>query len=239
MAKIYYADDEKEIRDIVSTFLVNEGYAVHAFETGDLLLEKFKESPCDLVILDIMMPGTDGIGILTPCGPFSKVPVIMLTAKDSDSDYYSGLSLGSDDYIAKPFKPLILSAKIKALLRRVEYEKMSGERSSDRDLQCGNLKYSAKKRIFTVKQTELYLTPTEMKFLEFMMQHFEEAVSKNEILDTVWNINFDIESRVADETNRRLRKKLTAAGADVYVQTVWGYGFKLTKKEVVHEQRKK
>ena len=65
MAKIYYADDEKEIRDIVSTFLVNEGYAVHAFETGDLLLEKFKESPCDLVILDVMMPGTDGIGILT------------------------------------------------------------------------------------------------------------------------------------------------------------------------------
>ncbi len=239
MAKIYYADDEKEIRDIVSTFLVNEGYAVHAFETGDLLLEKFKESPCDLVILDIMMPGTDGIGILTALRSISKVPVIMLTAKDSDSDYYSGLSLGSDDYIAKPFKPLILSAKIKALLRRVEYEKMSGERSSDRDLQCGNLKYSAKKRIFTVKQTELYLTPTEMKFLEFMMQHFEEAVSKNEILDTVWNINFDIESRVADETNRRLRKKLTAAGADVYVQTVWGYGFKLTKKEVVHEQRKK
>lgn len=239
MAKIYYADDEKEIRDIVSTFLVNEGYAVHAFETGDLLLEKFKESPCDLVILDIMMPGTDGIGILTALRSISKVPVIMLTAKDSDSDYYSGLSLGSDDYIAKPFKPLILSAKIKALLRRIEYEKMSGERSSDRDLQCGNLKYSAKKRIFTVKQTELYLTPTEMKFLEFMMQHFEEAVSKNEILDTVWNINFDIESRVADETNRRLRKKLTAAGADVYVQTVWGYGFKLTKKEVVHEQRKK
>ena len=239
MAKIYYADDEKEIRDIVSTFLVNEGYAVHAFETGDLLLEKFKESPCDLVILDVMMPGTDGIGILTALRSISKVPVIMLTAKDSDSDYYSGLSLGSDDYIAKPFKPLILSAKIKALLRRVEYEKMSGERSSDRDLQCGNLKYSAKKRIFTVKQTELYLTPTEMKFLEFMMQHFEEAVSKNEILDTVWNINFDIESRVADETNRRLRKKLTAAGADVYVQTVWGYGFKLTKKEVVHEQRKK
>ena len=239
MAKIYYADDEKEIRDIVSTFLVNEGYAVHAFETGDLLLEKYKESPCDLVILDIMMPGTDGIGILTALRSISKVPVIMLTAKDSDSDYYSGLSLGSDDYIAKPFKPLILSAKIKALLRRVEYEKMSGERSSDRDLQCGNLKYSAKKRIFTVKQTELYLTPTEMKFLEFMMQHFEEAVSKNEILDTVWNINFDIESRVADETNRRLRKKLTAAGADVYVQTVWGYGFKLTKKEVVHEQRKK
>lgn len=239
MAKIYYADDEKEIRDIVSTFLVNEGYAVHAFETGDLLLEKFKESPCDLVILDIMMPGTDGIGILTALRSISKVPVIMLTAKDSDSDYYSGLSLGSDDYIAKPFKPLILSAKIKALLRRIEYEKMSGERSSDRDLQCGNLKYSAKKRIFTVKQTELYLTPTEMKFLEFMMQHFEEAVSKNEVLDTVWNINFDIESRVADETNRRLRKKLTAAGADVYVQTVWGYGFKLTKKEVGHEQRKK
>lgn len=231
MAVIFYAEDEKEIRDIVSAFLTNDGYEVVIFENGDLLLEEFRSQPCDLVLLDIMMPGTDGIGILTALRAISKVPVIMLTAKDTDSDYYSGLSLGSDDYITKPFKPMILSAKIKALLRRIEYEKQALPEQSSQNLECGNLHYSGKKHVFQVGQEILSLTPTEMRFLEYMMEHFEEAVSKNEILDEIWNMNYDVETRVADETNRRLRKKLTAAGADVYVQTVWGYGFKLTIKD--------
>lgn len=231
MAVIFYAEDEKEIRDIVSAFLVNDGYEVVTFENGDLLLEEFKNRPCDLVLLDIMMPGTDGIGVLTALRAISKVPVIMLTAKDTDSDYYSGLSLGSDDYITKPFKPMILSVKIKALLRRIEYEKQALPEQSSQNLECGNLRYSGKKHVFQVGKEILSLTPTEMRFLEYMMKHFEEAVSKNEILDEIWNMNYDVETRVADETNRRLRKKLTAADADVYVQTVWGYGFKLTIKD--------
>ena len=232
MAVIFYAEDEKEIRDIVSAFLINDGYEVISFENGDLLLEEFKIRPCDLVLLDIMMPGTDGIGVLTALRAVSKVPVIMLTAKDTDSDYYSGLSLGSDDYIAKPFKPMILSAKIKALLRRIEYEKRVLPEQDEQDLECGNLCYFGKKHVFQVGKEILSLTPTEMRFLEYMMRRFEEAVSKDEILDEIWNMNFDVETRVADETNRRLRKKLTAAGADVYVQTVWGYGFKLTRKDM-------
>lgn len=233
MATIYLADDEKDIRNIVSAFLKNDGHEVTAFETGDLLLEMFRKVPCDLVILDIMMPGTDGIGILTALRAISKVPVILLTAKDTDSDYYSGLSLGSDDYMIKPFKPMILSAKINALLRRVRFENETEPERVGDDLVCGNLRYSGKKRSFTVNGESLSLTPTEMKFLEFMMRHFEEAVPKNEILDVIWDIDYEVESRVADEANRRLRKKLTAAGADVYVQTVWGFGFKLTKKEPV------
>ena len=229
MAIIYFADDEKEIRDIVSAFLKNDGHTVTAFETGDALLAAFRRTPCELVILDIMMPGTDGIGILTSIREISSVPVILLTAKDTDSDYYTGLSLGSDDYITKPFKPMILSAKVNALLRRVRYEKADSE-YTEQDMTCGNLQYSCKQHAFFVDGEIIRLTPTEVKYLLFMMQHFEEAVSKTRLLDHVWDMDFDVESRVADETNRRLRKKLTAAGADVYVQTVWGYGFKLTHK---------
>lgn len=230
MAAIYYADDEQEIREIVSAFLRNDGHEVTAFENGDLLLAAFREKPCDLVLLDIMMPGTDGIGVLTALRAISTVPVILLTAKDTDSDYYNGLSLGSDDYIAKPFKPMILSAKVHALLRRVQYENQGGMEPGTADLHCGNLHYDSRKREFSVSGAPLHLTPTEIKFLTYMMQHFDESVSKNRLLDVVWDIDTEIESRVADETNRRLRKKMTAAGADVYVQTVWGYGFKLTKK---------
>ena len=122
MAAIYYADDEQDIRELVSAWLKSDGHEVTAFETGDALLTAFRERPCDLVILDIMMPGTDGIGILTALRRESRVPVILLTAKDTDSDYYTGLTLGSDDYITKPFKPMLLSARVKALLRRVEMD---------------------------------------------------------------------------------------------------------------------
>lgn len=232
MATIYYADDEKEIRDIVSAFLINSGYEVKAFATGDLLFAAFKEKPCDLVLFDIMMPGTDGIGILRELRKISNVPVILLTAKDTDSDYYNGLLLGSDDYITKPFKPMILSAKIHALLRRIQYESRPAGQKEMKDLDCGNLHYSNKRQEFFVDGKPIALTPTERKFLEFMMGRFEETVGKSEVLYAVWDMGHDVESRVADETNRRLRKKLTAAGASVYVQTVWGYGFKLTKKEL-------
>jgi DNA-binding response OmpR family regulator len=179
-----------------------------------------------------MMPGTDGIGILTAIRKISKVPVILLTARDTDSDYYSGLTLGSDDYITKPFKPIILLAKINALLRRVRYEQeaQSVKLETEQEISCGNLKYSARKHEVAVNGTAVNLTPTELKFLIYLMQHFEEAVNKNSILDIIWEMNCEVETRVADETNRRLRKKLTRSGANVYVQTVWGYGFKLTEK---------
>ena len=229
MAAIYYADDEENIREVVGSFLANEGHDVRTFETGDLLFEAFEKQECDLVILDIMMPGTDGIGILQKIRKISNVPVILLTAKDTDMDYYNGLALGSDDYLTKPFKPLILSAKINALLRRARYENSAKKREEGKDLSCGNVKYRQVKHEVTVNHSVISLTPTEMRFLAYMMQHFEEAVQKEVLLDEIWGINSEIESRVADETNRRLRKKLTAAGADVYIQTVWGYGFKLTK----------
>lgn len=231
MAEIYYADDEKEIREVVSSFLKNEGHHVTSFANGDLLFAEFQMKQCDLVILDIMMPGTDGIGILTELRRISKVPVILLTAKDTDSDYYNGLALGSDDYLTKPFKPIILSAKINALLRRIRFENEGRKDFVSSDMQCGNVAYSEKKHIITVNGKPLNLTPTEMRFLLYMMKRYDEAVKKEMILDEIWDMNSEIESRVADETNRRLRKKMQLAGADVYIQTVWGYGFKLTRME--------
>lgn len=229
MAVIYYADDEQEIREVVASFLQNEGHEVISFENGDLLFAEFQKKECDLVILDIMMPGTDGIGILQKLRGISKVPVILLTAKDTDADYYNGLALGSDDYLTKPFKPILLSAKINALLRRIRFENEDKPSDKKTDIICGNVCYSYVKHELAVNDKPLSLTPTELKFLIFMMERFEEAVSKELVLDTIWDINSGVESRVADETNRRLRRKMAVAGADVYVQTVWGYGFKLTK----------
>lgn len=237
MALIYAADDEKDIREILKVFLESEGHKVVPFENGDELFEKYKDMPCDLVLLDIMMPGTDGLMICNKLRKISKVPIILLTAKDTDSDYISGLSIGSDDYMTKPFKPTILIAKIRALLRRVELERTTENNNTEKnnqvceDITCGDLRYVVKEHLLYCKAKEVKLTSTELKFLIYMMQHENEAISKDTILNEIWGYNVELESRVADETNRRLRKKLTSVGSDMYVQTVWGYGFKLTQKE--------
>lgn len=231
MAVIYYADDEQALRDIVAAFLESEGHEVRTFATGDALLAAFRAQACELVLLDIMMPGSDGLAVLRALRAISTVPVILLTAKDGDGDYYSGLALGSDDYITKPFKPLLLAAKVNALLRRVRFEQDAQATPETADLCCGNLRYAHRERVFRADGRALSLTPTEMRFLHYMMAHFEEAVSRERLLADVWEMPAELESRVADETNRRLRRKLAEAGADVCVQTVWGYGFKLSRRE--------
>ena len=117
---IYLADDEKSIRELLHSFLASDGYTVRSFENGDALLEAFRQEPAELVILDIMMPGTDGLTVCRELRSVSDIPIILLTAKDSELDYVMGISQGSDDYLTKPFRPTILLMKVRALLRRVE-----------------------------------------------------------------------------------------------------------------------
>ena len=121
--KIYIADDETNIRLAIKTFLENSGYIVEDFETGDLLLAAFTKSPPDLIILDVMMPGSNGFVICKELRKISHVPIIMLTARDTDLDYATGLELGSDDYLIKPFSPMSLVMRVKALFRRMELDR--------------------------------------------------------------------------------------------------------------------
>jgi len=125
--KIYIADDEATIRLAIKAFLENAGYDVKDFETGDLLLSAFSENPADLVVLDVMMPGSNGFVICKELRKISHVPIIMLTARDSDLDYATALDLGSDDYLIKPFSPMALTMRIKAIFRRIEYERQANK----------------------------------------------------------------------------------------------------------------
>jgi len=121
--RIYIADDETNIRLGIKTFLEGAGYIVTDFENGDLLLEAFAQSPADLVVLDVMMPGSNGFVVCKELRKTSTVPIIMLTARDSDLDYATGLDLGSDDYLTKPFSPMALTMRINAIFRRMEFDK--------------------------------------------------------------------------------------------------------------------
>ncbi len=226
MAKIYIADDDKDILRLLNIFLTNENHEVSTFGTGDDLYEAFLDEPSDLVILDIMMPGSDGLTICKNLRAISTVPIILLTAKDTDADYIEGISLGSDDYLVKPFNPVRLGMKVKSLLRRAE---LSSEKKDD-NIQCGDLLYNKKEHLMYVNDVELPLSKTEFSCLEYMMRHYEEAISREKLLEDVWGYDSSVETRVTDETIRRIRKKLDKADSRLVIRNKWGYGYILEEQ---------
>ena len=226
---IYVADDDDNIRQIVKTFLSSDGYEVEDFPTGDLLLARFQEKPCDLAILDVMMPGRDGFQICTALRENSTVPIIMLTARDSDNDYAMGLGLGSDDYITKPFSAMALMLRVRALFRRVEFESRKYTPEETQGTKVGNLTLDEDRRHILMNGQPLALTPTEYEVLKFLMEHADQAVSREELLNTVWGYETAVETRATDDTVRRLRQKLDGGG--VNIAAVWGYGFRLEEQK--------
>jgi len=226
---IYIADDDGNIRNLVRTFLEREGYVVNAFEDGESLLRFFSTNPSDMVILDVMMPGRDGFFICNDIRKMSNVPIIMLTARDSDADYISGLSLGSDDYFTKPFSPVKLVSKVKAIFRRIDTEDDTPHNDQG-NISFEDIEIMTKTKIVTWNNEELQLTPNEYALLTYMILNKDRAVSRVELLDRIWGYETEVETRVADDTVKRLRKKLTKT--NVIIKTVWGYGFRLhTKSE--------
>ena len=226
---IYLADDEKSIRELLHSFLASDGYTVRSFESGDALLEAFRQEPAELVILDIMMPGTDGLAVCRELRTVSDIPIILLTAKDSELDYVMGISQGSDDYLTKPFRPTILLMKVKALLRRVEMDR--GKTAAEDELHYGDIRYSATENAIFYGTVPVSLTQTELRLLSYMMKQPEKAYSREDLLSAVWGFDSDVETRVTDETLRRIRKKLLQAGSTVSVSTIWGFGYKLKGAE--------
>ena len=225
---IYIADDEPHIRDLIKSFLEKDGYAVEAFENGDDLLKAFTKKKCDLVILDIMMPGTDGLAVCTKIRQMSDMPIIILTARDSDADYAAGITLGSDDYFTKPFSPMQLVMRVRAIFRRIEMDKKTPD---NQILSYSDIEVNTAGKTVTNKKNgeDIQLTPNEFNLLVHLMENQNRAVSRDELLDKIWGFSADIETRVADDTVKRLRKKL--AHTDLIIDTVWAFGFRLKEKE--------
>lgn len=223
---IYFADDEKNIRDLVVPFLEHVGFTVRAFETGDLLLEAYKNQKPDLVILDIMMPGTNGLDVMKSIRQYDNVPIIMLTARDSDVDFITAFNLGTDDYFTKPFSPIKLSLHVKALFKRLDEKAIK----NDTQYQFLDLTLDTEKRIALLSNEEMPLTKTEFDFLLVLIEKPETAFSRETLLNRIWGFD-DIESRAVDDTIKRLRKKFKQYHSQVSIKTVWGYGFKLIKED--------
>lgn len=226
--KIYIADDEQNIREVIQSFLESEGYLVTAFENGDDLLAAFKKEPGDLVILDVMMPGSSGFAICAELRQISTVPIIMLTARDSDIDYATGINLGSDDYFTKPFSALSLVMRVKAIFRRIELDK-GQDQYAPRILTFADIQIDLNQRTALLGGAPLELAPNEYNLLSYLMENQDRAISREELLAKVWGYNMEVETRAADDTVRRLRRKL--AGSRTVIDTIWGFGFRLKERE--------
>ncbi len=221
--RIYAADDERNIRNLVKTFLEREGYEVEVFADGNELLAAFNAREPDMVILDIMMPGPDGFEVCTKIRETSTVPIIMLTARDTDASLVTGITVGSDEYFTKPFSPLSLVMRVKAIFRRMDlYE--NGSRPHD-VLEYADVRLDPTSMKVTARDEELDLSPNEFSLLAYLMKNPQRAVPREELLDRIWGYETAIETRVADDTVKRLRRKVSATR--LVVETVWGYGFRL------------
>lgn len=226
---IYIADDDANIRKLIEGFLTREGYVVEAFPDGEQLLKRFKETESDLVILDIMMPGRDGFMITEDIRRISTVPIIMLTARDTDTDFVLGIQLGSDDYITKPFSPMTLTMKVRAIFRRIEMDKGSPTQT---EVAFEDIRINPEQKLVLVGTQVVDLAPNEYALLKYLIENKDRAIAREELLDKVWGYTTVVETRVTDDTLKRLRKKIT--NSNVLIETIWGFGFRLKKRET-HE----
>jgi len=215
------------MRTVVEMHLTNEGYVVRGFQTGDQLYLAFLEKKCDLIILDIIMPGNDGFKVCSMIREISDVPIIMLTALDSEADYVTGISHGSDIYLTKPFKSAVLAAHVKSLLNRFQKAQPVITQQDGNVTNFGNLAIYRSQHIVKCLDIELKLTYTEFKVLIYMFENHPNVVSREDLLVKVWERDQHGDTRAIDDLIRRMRRKLSDAGSTVTIETVWRHGFKL------------
>lgn len=214
---IYVVEDDMAIRNLVIYALTEKGYEVKSFEDGHSIVEEIKENPCELLLLDLMLPGKDGISILNEVREFSDVPVIILTAKTDEFDRVLGLESGADDYITKPFSILELLSRVKAILRRVKKE--------DTDhLNFKNLTINTKKRTVKVNGKLVELTYKEFEMLNLFMNNIGNVIRREDFLLKIWGYDYQGETRTVDVHIASLRSKLNSAGK--YITTVRNLGYK-------------
>jgi two-component system alkaline phosphatase synthesis response regulator PhoP len=224
-AKILVVDDEKSILDLVTAYLRQEGYDVYTAMDGPAGLKAARAFRPDLVILDIMLPGMDGLEVLTRLRRESDVYVIMLTARSEETDKIVGLSVGADDYMTKPFSPRELVARVKAALRRLRDGVGPAEATT---LLFRHLRIDTGSRRVWLDGQPVDLTPTEFDLLKTLAEHRGRVLSREQLLQQVWGYDFYGEERVVDVHIGHIRQKL---GDEGLIATVRGVGYRFEDKE--------
>jgi DNA-binding response OmpR family regulator len=217
--KILVVDDESRMRKLVHDFLAKAGYQVLEAEDGAEAVDIFfSRKDISLVILDVMMPKLDGYQVLKEIRTYSKVPVVMLTARAEEHDELKGFELGVDEYISKPFSPKILVARVEALLRR------NRERTSDDILEVAGIVVNRSAHTVSVDGVSVDLSFKEFELLTYFMENKGLALSREKILNSVWNYDYFGDARTIDTHVKKLRSKMGEKGD--CIKTIWGMGYK-------------
>ncbi len=228
MKHILVVDDEKRIRDLIVMYLKKEGYEVTDFDNADKAYDFLQKKEVDLIVLDIMMRGTNGLDLCKKIRMNSEVPIIFVSARSEELDRILGLELGADDYLAKPFSVRELIVRIKNVLRRTGTVPLKKE---DNVLSVEDLKIFIDQRIAKVEEEEVPLTTKEYEVLKYLVENKGYPLSRDKIIQNIWGYEYDGYDRNVDDTIKRLRKKLKDVNSAVKIQTVWGYGYKVQEDE--------
>ena len=217
--KILVVDDESRMRKLVKDFLVKKDFEVIEAADGEEAVEKFFDNnDIDLIILDVMMPKLEGWDVVKEIRQYSKVPIIMLTAKAEERDELLGFQLGVDEYISKPFSPKILVARVEAILRR------AGLEYNNENLVAGGIELDVSAHEVRIDGEIIQLSYKEFELLNYFMVNQGVALSREKILNNVWNYDYFGDARTIDTHVKKLRSKLGDKGE--YIKTIWGMGYK-------------
>ena len=221
--KVLVVDDESRMRKLVKDFLTKSNYDVVEAEDGAQAVDIFFEkNDIDLIILDVMMPKMDGWQVCKEIREYSKVPIIMLTAKSDERDELLGFELGVDEYISKPFSPKILVARVEAILRR------TSQISADEVIEAGGISVNKAAHSVTVDGESVELSYKEFELLTYFMENKGIALSREKILNSVWNYDYFGDARTIDTHVKKLRSKLGKKGD--LIRTIWGMGYKFEEE---------
>lgn len=224
-AKIMVVDDEEKIRKVLRLYLENEGFIVKEAADGHAALDMFNREKWDLIILDLMLPGIDGLEVCKEIRKTTTIPIIMLTARDTEMDLILGLEMGADDYVVKPFSMGELTARIKAVLRRTRDD--TPQEATQGKLNYPGLAINPSTRQVVVNNQQVHLTPTEYDLLYYLARLPSRIFTRDELLAAVWGHDYFGDVRTVDTHIKRLREKIiNASGGASHITTVWGVGYR-------------
>ncbi|MFU8784989.1 response regulator [Aliidiomarina sp.] len=229
MSTIFVVEDEAEIRQLLADYLAQAGHTVVAHERGDQALTDMRAQQPDLVLLDVMLPGIDGLEVCRQVREFSHVPIIFLTARHDEVDRIVGLRLGADDYVVKPFSPREVVARVEALLRRSQWQQAAPVSNDSSPLQLDSGSYQA-----YWQQQLLDLTPVEFRLLTMLSKHPGRVYSRDELINAAYDDHRIVSDRTVDSHIKNLRHKLQKAGADDVIQAVYGVGYRFVNGKNVN-----
>lgn len=223
--KILIIEDDSSVSELMSNYLKKEGYHLsHAFE-GEEAIQKFNKENFDLIILDIMMPKLDGLEVMKQIRQNSSIPILIVSAKDTDVEKALGLELGADDYLNKPFSMIEFSARVKAALRRANY---SNEKKEEKTFHYMDLTVDLNNFSVWKQEKKIQLTSKEFAILTLFLKYPDNVFTKAQIYQSVWNDNYFGDENVINVHIRRLREKIEEKPSKPkYITTIWGIGYKL------------